>query len=217
MKLTLLGATGRTGTALIAAALARSHQITIYARSPSKLDPAFKQNPNVTIIEGEVDNHDSLRRAFREQDAVLSVLGAMPRHHPNDHVFTDAFKVIFAAMKEEKVTRFVGTGIPTSDPKDKVSWSITLQTWYTKNFLSTCHRDVLGYTAVVAAEEDIDWSWFRIMIVGDGERTGNVLFGYPGDGKMSFGFIRRADLAEAMLDEVTERKWVKQMPMIKTA
>ena len=82
--------------------------------------------------------------------------------------------------------------------------------------MSKVHLDTIGFTTLVA-KQDIDWSFFRVMVCSNGERTGKVMFGYPGDGKMKFGFIRRADLAEVLLDEVTERRWVKQMPLIKTA
>jgi putative NADH-flavin reductase len=218
MKLALLGVTGPSGRVLINAALARSHQITIHARTPSKLDPSLTSNPNVTVIQGTLDDEDSLRRAFRKQDAVLSFLGPSPRHTVNDHLFTDAFKLVFSSMKAEHVTRFVGTGIPTdTEPKDQFSIALWLQSWYVWLFMRTIYRDVRGYTAVVAKEEDIEWSWFRVMIVNSRPGTGKALFGYAGDGKMSFGFIRREDLAEAMLDEITERQWVKQMPMIRTA
>jgi hypothetical protein len=124
----------------------------------------------------------------------------MPRHHPNDHVMTDAFKSIFSAMKAEHVTRFVGTGVPTQVPQDKFSLALWLVQWYVRIFLPSIYRDGVGYNNVVAKEKDIE-----------------VQLGYAGDGKMSFGFIRREDLAQVMLDEITERQWIKQMPYIRTS
>jgi hypothetical protein len=141
----------------------------------------------------------------------------MPRHHPNDHVMTDAFKAVFSAMKAENVTRFVGTGVPTQSPQDKFSLALWLVQWYVRIFLPNIYRDGVGYNNVVAKEKDIEWSFFRVMLANSKPKTGKVQLGYAGDGKMSFGFIRREDLAQVMLDEITERQWIKQMPYIRTS
>jgi hypothetical protein len=83
--------------------------------------------------------------------------------------------------------------------------------------MPTIYRDVRGYTSVVANEKDIEWSWFRIMVANSRPKTGKVRLGYAGEKKLSFGFIRREDLAEVMLDELTERRWIREMPYIRTA
>ena len=217
MKLLLLGATGLSGRPLISEALSRSHQITIYGRNPSKLDPSLTSNTNVTIIQGNLDNETSLRSAIHGQDAVLSLLGPMPRHQPNDHVMTDSFKSIFSAMKAENVTRFVGTGVPIHLSQDKFSLALWLVQWYVRIFMPNIFRDGVGYTNVVATQKDIEWSFFRVMLANSKPKTGKVQLGYAGDGKLSFGFTRREDLAQVMLDEITERQWIKQMPYIRTS
>jgi hypothetical protein len=130
---------------------------------------------------------------------------------------TDAFKAIFSAMKAENVTRFVGTGIPTRVSQDKFSLSLWLAQWYVRIFMPSIYRDVRGYTSVVANEKDIEWSWFRIMVANNKPQTGKVILGYAGEKKLSFGFTRREDLAEVMLDELTERRWIREMPYIRTA
>jgi len=217
MKIVLLGATGPSGKAIIKEALARSHHITIYARNPSKLDASFKSHPNITIVEGQLDNEAALRQAFRGQDAVVSVLGATPQQN-HDHIITDAYKTIFSAMKAETVTRFIGTGTPSyKHSKDKFQFSLWLAVCFISIALPWVYRDVVSYSTLVANEKDIEWSWFRLMLINDKPKTGKVVDGYSGDGKLSFGFIRREDLAELMLDEITERRWVHQMPIIHTA
>src|SRR5438045_2279570 len=111
MKIAVLGGTGPSGRELISAALARSHQLTIFVRTPSKLNDSVRENPNVKIIQGTLDDENALRRTFQGQDAVISLLG--PRPWKPSQVLVDSYKLIFAAMKAEEVTRFVGTGTPS--------------------------------------------------------------------------------------------------------
>jgi hypothetical protein len=216
MKLALLGVTGPSGKELITEALSRGHQITIYARNPAKLDESLHSNPNVTIIKGKVDDEDALRKAFQGQDAVLSILSPIP-NQPTDHVLTDGYKRIFPAMKAEGVDRFVGTGTPSyQHPKDKFHLGLWILTHLLKYLLGRVWCDVVGYSSYVHGEKEIQWSWFRIMWANSKPKTGKVLFGYQSDGKIKFGSVRRGDLADAMLDEVAEKRWVGEMPLIRS-
>jgi len=217
MKIVLLGATGPSGNAIIKEALARSYHITLYARTTSKLDASLKSHPNVTVVEGQLDDETLLRQTIRGHDAVISVIGPSPQQ-PHDHVITDAYKTIFAAMKAENVARFIGTGTPSyKDPKDKFQLSLWLAVSFIRIAMPWVYRDVVSYSTLVANEKDIEWSWFRLILVNDKPKTGKIVQGYSGDGNLSFGFIRREDLAEIMLDEITERRWIRQMPIIHTA
>jgi len=121
-------------------------------------------------------------------------------------------------MKAEHITRFVGTGTPSyRDPRDRFQFSLWLAVCLISVVLPWVYRDVVSYSTLMADEKDIEWSWFRLMLVNDKPKTEKVVHGYSGDGHLSFGFIRRDDLAELMLDEITERRWVRQMPIIRTA
>lgn len=216
MKIALLGVTGPTGRVLIPEVLSRSHQVTIYARNPSKLDDSLRKNANVTIIEGTLDDNASLRRAFHGQDAIISVLKPIPRK-PNP-VIANSLKTVFAAMKAENVTRFVGVGTAVyADPKDKFSLSFWLAILILRMVASNLYYEVRDYSDTIAKEKDIEWSWIRVNHLMDKPKTGKVEFGFVADGKTSLGGIRRADLADVLIDEVTERKWIHQMPIARTA
>lgn len=76
MKLFLLGATGRTGTELLAEALSRGHEVTAFVRSPSKLE---RVRPRLTVVAGNPHDAEQLARALPGHDAVLSALGPRPR------------------------------------------------------------------------------------------------------------------------------------------
>jgi putative NADH-flavin reductase len=73
MNLTVLGATGPTGTRLVEQALAASHHVTALARSPEKLTIT---NPNLHVVQGDATDRAAVSQAMNPADAVISTLGA---------------------------------------------------------------------------------------------------------------------------------------------
>lgn len=49
MKLVLIGATGRTGTQVLTAALDRGHDVTVRVRDPERLAPAAREAVRVVV------------------------------------------------------------------------------------------------------------------------------------------------------------------------
>lgn len=102
MKLFLLGATGRTGSALLDVALSRGHQVTAFVRSPQKLTA----RAGLTIVAGNPLDAAALQRALPGHDAVLSAIGAPPREalRPST-LMTDATTALVRAMNDAHIAR----------------------------------------------------------------------------------------------------------------
>lgn len=79
MNLLILGATGGTGRALVEQALELGHNVTAFARDPSKIRVT---HPNLRVVKGNILINSSLEAAIRGQDAVLSALGVRVRVAP---------------------------------------------------------------------------------------------------------------------------------------
>src|SRR3989442_10359670 len=75
MKLFILGANGKTGTQLIDLALARTHQVTAFVRSPEKVT---HRDPRLLVLRGDPHDVHEMASALPGHDAVLSVLGVRP-------------------------------------------------------------------------------------------------------------------------------------------
>ena len=114
MKVTLFGATGKTGPSLVNEGLQRGFELTVFARSSSKFE-----NANVQIVRGEFTDIDLLRDAIRGSDAVLSALGPARQPHPKGMPITTATRAIISAMEREQVKRFIAVSTGTAaDPGD---------------------------------------------------------------------------------------------------
>ena len=72
MDVLVVGATGGSGRAAVAALAGRGHEVTAFARRAST---AFERRPGVRPLDGDVTVPEDVDRAVRGQDAVVVTLG----------------------------------------------------------------------------------------------------------------------------------------------
>lgn len=207
MNVAIFGATGRTGRPLVEQALGRGYGVTAFARYPSKLGLSHER---LVVVEGDIVDGAAVRGAVSGQDAVVSALGHT-KGSPKD-VQTGGIANIVAAMEEYGVRRLVsltGAGVRAEgdEPKfvDKVFGLL----------LKTLQRDVLedaaGHVAVIQ-ESGLEWVIVRGPRLTEGEKKGRYRVGLVG--KNSGTQISRADLAEFMLDQITDDTHLRRMPVV---
>ncbi|MFI5957380.1 NAD(P)-dependent oxidoreductase [Cryptosporangium sp. NPDC051539] len=73
MKLTVLAASGRTGSELVRQALRRGHTVTAIARDPARID--VPDSVSLTKVAGDVDDAGSIAAVIDSGSVVLSALG----------------------------------------------------------------------------------------------------------------------------------------------
>ena len=103
MRITVLGATGHVGSAVVNQALERGHEVVAYVRSPD----ALRQGLRVSVIQGTLEDESALARAFTSVDAVICCLGAPLRPGKPVELMQRSLPVVTAAMKAAGVERFV--------------------------------------------------------------------------------------------------------------
>ena len=81
MKLTILGASGRTGTHLVEQALAAGHDVVALIRNPAKLT---LRHERLRITQGELTDEVAVEAAVRGADAVLAALSPKIFGGPRD-------------------------------------------------------------------------------------------------------------------------------------
>jgi len=105
MRLFVMGATGHTGTQVIDIALARSHDVTAFVRSPQKI---LRRDPRLKLVAGDPHSIEQLTKALSGHDAVLSALGVRPPQAFRPHTLVEECAAsTVAAMGESGVNRLV--------------------------------------------------------------------------------------------------------------
>ncbi|MDT7801916.1 MAG: uncharacterized protein QOI78_5349, partial [Actinomycetota bacterium] len=80
MEITVLGATGATGTELVRQALERGHRVTAVARTPDRI--TLPPSDRLIRVAGDVLDPDSVGRALKGARIVVSGLGISGKDTP---------------------------------------------------------------------------------------------------------------------------------------
>jgi putative NADH-flavin reductase len=105
MRLFILGANGKTGTQLIDLALARTHQVTAFVRSPEKIT---RRDPRLQVLRGDPHDVHGMVSSLPGHDAVLSVLGVRPSQAFRPHTLVqECAASTVGAMTKTGVKRLV--------------------------------------------------------------------------------------------------------------
>jgi len=205
MKLAVFGATGGTGKQLVEQALAAGHEVVAFARSPSKLTTRYER---LTIVPGDVTDQAAVECAMNRVETVISVLG--PRGKDRSRPITRGTQNILAAMKKYGVRRLAVSSTPSaSDPNDSPDLRFKIAIGLVRLALRSAYEDIVNTARVVRAS-DRDWTIVRVSMLTDAPKTGIVEVGYV-DKAMGM-HLSRADLADFMLKQVQDTKYLRQAP-----
>jgi putative NADH-flavin reductase len=100
LNLALVGATGRLGSHVLRAAIARGHHVTVLVRDPSHLAP---MPPTVRVVKGDVDDPATVMAALSGVDVLISCLGTRRGQEPLDILARAMTNFVAAAEATGKV------------------------------------------------------------------------------------------------------------------
>jgi putative NADH-flavin reductase len=207
MRIVVFGASRGLGLEVVKQALAAGHTVTAFVRSPEKFTV---KHPNLTLCVGDAVDAVAVENAIAGQDAVISALG--PTRPPMPGMMETAAKNIVAAMKKHGVRRLISTtGAGVRQPKDKPKFS----DHFIGVLLNLLAKSVVLDSAAnvkVIQNSDLDWTVVRYPRLVDGDRTGKYRFGYVS--KDSSTQLSRADAADSVLKELTEKNWLRKLPLV---
>ena len=208
MRITVFGATGRTGQPLVEQAVERGHEVVAFARSPGDVEP----RDGVTVVEGDAYAGTGVKEAVADSDAVVSVLG-QTSDGPDD-LLTVAGDHVLGAMAEHGVDRFVTlVGAGVWEAGESVSLSGRVMSTLLKLAARSVLNDAEDHVERVRAT-DLDWTVVRAPRLADGEGTGDYR---AGDIALGFESVIRADVARFVLDCLEKDLYVHAMPKVGSA
>ena len=105
MKITIFGATGFSGQTILAESIKQGHEVTVLVRDASKVQIKHK---NLTIIEGNVLEPQTVASVLHNQEAVIQCLGVGGKGDGKPTTFiSDATKVIVDEMQKHQIERLI--------------------------------------------------------------------------------------------------------------
>jgi nucleoside-diphosphate-sugar epimerase len=211
MRISVFGANGPTGRLLTAQSLAAGHDTVVLTRHPD----AFSVQ-GARVVGGDVLDQAAVDDVVEGSDAVLSVLG-VPFGKAPIEVYSRGVAHILDAMKRYDVRRLVVvsssavTGEP--EPGGGFFFNRVLQPYVTKRLGRTTYDDLRRMEAEVAAS-DVDWTILRPSGLFDlPAKTRYSLTEAHGPGR----FTARVDLADALLQQVDDDRFVRKVGYVITS
>lgn len=205
MKLTILGATGGTGSYLVSQALAAGHEVTAVVRDPARLTgPA---HPRLRVVTADVMDPASIAPALEGADAVLSAVG--PRGTGPTTVVGDSVHSIVAAMDKTGARRLLQvSGSIVADEGESPYMRYLVKPVARRTFLRHVCADMRRGEDEIRAS-DLDWTIFRPPALNGKAATG--AYRTAVDRNLPHGFtVSRADLAACMLAALADPATVRR-------
>jgi putative NADH-flavin reductase len=211
MKLTIFGATGFSGQAILAEALKQGHEVTILVRDASKIPIKHK---NLTIIEGNVLDPQTVASVIHHQEAVIQCLGVGGKGDGKPTTFiSDATKIIVDEMQNQKIKRLIAMSNVGAGN------SIAFQPWfftkiilpYFMKWLKVIIEDKNRMEPIIM-NSNLDWTIVRCPNIVDKLAKGTCNATLDGKGlKLS---ITLPDLSKFMVDQLKQTAFIKQAPSV---
>ncbi|MCF2502020.1 NAD(P)H-binding protein [Dyadobacter sp. CY107] len=203
MKVVIFGASGATGQHLVQKALDQDHEVTAFVRSRGKL---ALQHPRLTIIEGNVKDHDIVHKAITGQHAVLSALGASSIFKL-DQLIIDGMANILDAMASCAVRRLVYLStLGVEESRRSAGFMI-------RNLAPTIIRnEIKGHELreIMIRKSESSWTIVRAPILTNGPFTGKYRCGESLKSDSFMTSLSRADVADLMLLQLTDQRFKRK-------
>jgi putative NADH-flavin reductase len=208
MRITIFGATGRTGKQLVEQALKEGNEVVAFARNPSKLNIVDK---NLTVVQGELTDDALIENIVKGADAVISVLG--PRGGSRTKPLTQGMHNIIEAMTKQGVRRLIiSSTLSVKDPNDLPEFRAKALVNFVRVTMHAVYEEIVSVAETVRAS-NLDWTIVRLTMLNNKPKSGKVRAGYLGRGEVGT-WISRADIADFMLKQTQDTKYLRQAPAI---
>lgn len=207
-KIALFGATGQTGMEFLKVALDKGYAVKALVRTPSKLTLS---HPNLEVVPGDVLNGQDVLRTVKGCSMVVSLFGHV-KGSP-EWLQTHGTQHIVEAMQQEKIDKIIslsGGGLPYP-AQDKPKFADHLIRGIMKVVASKILNDAIAHHKVLE-KSGTRWIIVRGPRLTNDKKIGKYRVGWVGVNASTK--ISRADLADFILTQVEDERFVHQMPFV---
>jgi len=204
MNLTIFGASGQTGMFVVERALLQENRVTAYVRTPETFPLSAD---SLVVAPGDVRMPGPVAQAIEGADAVICAVGARPGSGKSK-VSSEATANIIAGMNQHGVRRLIAvTAAGLSDSGPRTS---RISNLFMKVFVSL--EDKERQEGLIRVS-DLDWTIVRPPMLNNEPHTGSYKVGEDLQPGIASKFAR-ADLADFILDLLTDDTYLRQAPTV---
>lgn len=202
MNICVFGASGRTGLLIVFQALHQGHRVTAFARNAAKVTI---RHQNLTVIEGELNDFDTLKRAVEGHDAVLCALGVDSRKPGT--VLSEGTRSIIRAMEATGVKRLICMSSAGIIGNDAGFWfGKIIVPLFLKHVFADKRRQ-----AEIIRNSSLEWVIVRPVGLTDSPKTGTYKIN---QGIPTSHTVPRSDVADFMIKCAANKQYDGSMPAL---
>ena len=202
MKIVIFGASGGTGRQLVEQAVAAGHEVRAFVH-----DRAVPEGPRVSVQRGDVADASAVERALAGQDAAISALGAANPFRPYP-AFQEGIRNILAGLARAGVRRLIYqsfVGVPESREQFGFLGRHVIAPRVLRH-ATEGHR----LNEEMIKQSGADWTIVRAPTLTNGPKTSTYRVAEFLRPRGIVPTLARADVAEAMLRELTSTDHVRR-------
>ena len=206
----IIGASRGIGLKTVKRALEAGHIVRALARSARRIPV---DHPNLTKVSADARDQAAVAGALAGVDAVIQTLGVSTGPDmiwKPVRLFSDATRVLIAAMQETGVKRLISvTGFGAGDSRNR--GGCVYQTAFNL-FLRRAYDDKDDQEDLIQ-DSGLDWVIARPVILTNGSRTGRYrVLVEPRSWRI--GFISRADIADFLVKQIDDDACLGKTPVL---
>ena len=203
MKVLVFGASGATGHNLVSQAVEKGHHVRAFVRDPSKLKI---ENKNLNIFQGDVSNYQQVEDAVKDQEAVISALGASTPFKRN-FTLIKGIENIVGAMTKFHVERLVYQSfLGVKENRSELGFLLDR---VVSMLLKSSIQDHEVKEDIVT-NSNLQWTIVRCPLLTNGPLTGKYIEGERIQSASILPSLSRADVADFILKELQEKQYIKK-------
>ncbi|KAF2731692.1 hypothetical protein EJ04DRAFT_566594 [Polyplosphaeria fusca] len=213
----VLGGTSASGVDFCLAALRDGHTLTLFVRNANRIPAEIASHVNKVV--GQLNDATAVERAIScGAKTCVSFIGPVAQELKKGHKpVTDGYALILPLLRKHNYTRLLSISTASyRAPQDGFSLLTSILVYLVYLFGNAAYQEINGFTPLIASisTEELEWTVARVPVLRKGEAK-EVKAGFVGQGVSIM--LERKGLAEWMLKELEERKWVGKCPVLGNA
>ena len=207
MKILIFGASGATGHHLVSQASNQGYLVSAFVRDPERLSI---RHDNIELVRGNVADYDAVEAAIKDQDAVLSALGASSPLK-RDFALIDGIQNIVDAMAAHRVKRLIYQSF-LGVRENRADFG-----FFINRILPVLLTNVITDHEMkeqIIVKSDLDWTIVRCPILTHGPSKPGYRDGVRVKSRSILPRISRADVAHFMIGQLKDTKYSRKKPRI---